>query len=228
VDKWLDLIILAGKVIWVQIQTVLHPIAEVLESAMQSFWFIFILTIIAGYLVIEALNAIISFYRSHNFIHRKMVVEPSRDIEFSLFLQTLWQSDSSKGMLANSKSAKSRYLQFSGQERSFIQNYLEHRLQFLRANHLLFLLAALFVGLLSSIFAGVLPVNHVAITGETVLKTFLFLITWLMIMQMKYVSIKKQTFLHLSWIQETNRTVPVNTIQEDAAVTIENESNPSY
>lgn len=227
-EKWLELIILAGKIIWVQIQTVIHPIIELFKSGMNSFWFVFGLTVLIGYLLLGILKKGITFYQAHNFIHRKMIIEPSRDIEFSLFLQTLWQSDRSKGLLANAKSAKSRYLQFNTQERLFIQNYLHRRMDFLRSNQPLFLLAALFVGLMSSILADVLPINAVNFTGESVLKTTLFVLVWLFIMQTKYISMKKQTYLHLTWMQETNRTVSSDLVEEVAAVSIEHENNPSY
>jgi hypothetical protein len=227
-EKWLELILLAGKVIWVQLQTVLLPIIELMETGMNSFWFVFALTVFTGYLLFEVLNKCITFYQAHNFIHRKMVSESPRDIEFSLFLKTLWQSDRSKGLVANAKAAKSRYLQFNTQERLFIQNNLQQRMRVLRNNQPLFLLAALFAGLISSIAANVLSLNATSFTGESVLKTSLFLIVWLFIMQLKYVSMKKQTHHHLAWMQETNRTAAVDLIQEDAAVSITNESNPTY
>jgi len=227
-EKWLELIILAGKIIWVQIQTVVNPITELVESGLHSFWFVFGLTVLAGYLVLSIGNKAISFYQSHNFIHRKMTVETASDIEFTLFLKTLWQSDRSKGLIANGKSAKSRYLQFNTQERIYIQNYLQHRLRFLRNNQPLFLLSALFIGLISSIFAGVLPMDKVSFTAESVVKTTLFILVWLFIMQTKYVSLKKQTYYHLTWMQETNRTVGIAYLQEDAAVSLEKENNPAY
>ncbi|ANX13304.1 hypothetical protein ABE41_014945 [Fictibacillus arsenicus] len=226
-EKWLELIILAGKVIWVQLQTVINPVVELMESGMNSFWFVFALTVLTGCVIMELLNKAITFYQAHNFIHRKMVREPARDIEFSLFIKTLWQTDRSKGLVANAKAAKSRYLQFNLQERLFIQNNLQQRMRFLRNNQPLFLLAALLTGLFSSIAANVLPINSVSFTGESVLKTVLFLLTWLFIMQSKYVSMKKQTYYHLAWMQETNRTAAVDLIQDDAAVSI-NESNPTY
>jgi hypothetical protein len=226
-EKWLELIILAGKVIWVQLQTVINPVVELIESGMNSFWFVFALTVITGFIILEILYRAITFYQAHNFIHRKMVREPARDIEFSLFLKTLWQSDRSKGLVANAKAAKSRYLQFNLQERLFVQNNLQQRMRFLRNNQALFLLAAIFTGLLSSIAANVLPINSVSFTGESVLKTVLFLLAWLFIMQSKYVSMKKQTYYHLAWMQETNRTAAVDFIQDDAAVSI-NENNPTY
>ncbi|MBY6035089.1 hypothetical protein KUV80_00390 [Fictibacillus nanhaiensis] len=227
-EKWLEILLLAGKIIWVQIQTVVLPVLELFERGMNSFWFVFALTVFSGYLLLGALNKGIAFYQAHNFIHRKMSIEPSRDIEFTLFLQTLWQSERSKGLIANAKSAKSRYLQFNSQERLFIQNYLQHRLKFLRNNQSLFLLGALFVGLISSIFSGVLPLNEVSFTAESTVKTTLFLVVWLLIMQTKYMAIKKQTFYHLVWMQETNRTLPMDLIHENATVSLENESNPSY
>jgi hypothetical protein len=226
-EKWLELIILAGKVIWVQLQTVINPVVELMESGMNSFWFVFALTVLTGCVILELLNKAITFYQAHNFIHRKMVREPARDIEFSLFIKTLWQTDRSKGLVANAKAAKSRYLQFNLQERLFIQNNLQQRMRFLRNNQPLFLLAALLTGLFSSIAADVLPINSVSFTGESVLKTVLFILTWLFIMQSKYVSMKKQTYYHLAWMQETNRTAAVHLIQDDAAVSI-NESNPTY
>jgi hypothetical protein len=226
-EKWLELIILAGKVIWVQLQTVINPVVELIESGMNSFLFMFALTVLTGCIILELLNKAITFYQAHNFIHRKMVKEPARDIEFSLFIKTLWQTDRSKGLVANAKAAKSRYLQFNLQERLFIQNNLQQRMRFLRNNQPLFLLAALLTGLFSSIAADVLPINSVSFTGESVLKTVLFILTWLFIMQSKYVSMKKQTYYHLAWMQETNRTAAVHLIQDDAAVSI-NESNPTY
>jgi hypothetical protein len=226
-EKWLELIILAGKVIWVQLQTVINPVVELMESGMNSFWSVFALTVLTGCVILELLNKAITFYQAHNFIHRKMVREPARDIEFSLFIKTLWQTDRSKGLVANAKAAKSRYLQFNLQERLFIQNNLQQRMRFLRNNQPLFLLAALLTGLFSSIAADVLPINSVSFTGESVLKTVLFILTWLFIMQSKYVSMKKQTYYHLAWMQETNRTAAVHLIQDDAAVSI-NESNPTY
>jgi hypothetical protein len=227
-EKWLELIILAGKVIWVQIKTVTNPIYVLLENGLNSFWFVFALTIIAGYVLLELLNKGIAFYQAHNFIHRKMVIEPARDIEFNLFLKTLWQSDRSKGLTRNAKSAKSRYLQFNTNERLFIQNYLGNRLRFLRNSQPLFLLTALFGGLISSIIVDVLPLNTVSLTAESIVKTVLFLIVWLFIMQVKYVSIKKQTYYHLVWMKETNRTAAVDLVHEDAAVSIAHESNPTY
>jgi hypothetical protein len=228
VEKWLDLLILAGRIIEIQIQTVLHPIVVLWQTAMQSFWFVFSLSIIVGYLIIGTLGNLINYYKAHNFVHRNMGIEPARDIEFSLFLQTLWQFDRSKGLLGNAKSAKSRFLQFSGEERLYIQNYLEHRIHYLRTNHFLFIAAALFIGLTSAIIVGVIPVSNVVVTGEMVLKTLLFVLAWLIIMEVKYVSLNKQTYLHLAWMQETNRLVPVDLINEDTASAIEKESNPSY
>lgn len=226
-EKWLELIILAGKIIWVQVQTVINPIVELMEAGMNAFWFVFALTVITGYIILKLLNKAFTFYQAHNFIHRKMVNEFANDIEFSLFINTLWQSDRSKGLVANAKAAKSRYLQFNVQERLFIQNNLQQRMRFLRNNHPLFFIAALFTGLLSSIAANVLPINSVSFTGENILKTALFLLVWLFIMQLKYVSMKKQTYYHLAWMQETNRTAAVELMQEDAAVTL-NENNPTY
>ncbi|MCM3718036.1 hypothetical protein [Fictibacillus phosphorivorans] len=227
-EKWLELIILAGKVIWVQLQTGINPIVELIESSMNSFWFVFVLTVITGTIILEVLYKAITFYQAHNFIHRKMVREPASDIEFSLFIKTLWHTDRSKGLVANAKAAKSRYLQFNGQERLVIQNSLQQRLRFLRNNQPLFLLAAIFAGLLSSIAANVLPINTVSFTGESILKTVLFLLTWLFIMQSKYVSMKKQTYYHLAWMQETNRTAAVELNQEEDAPVSFNESNPTY
>ncbi|MDR7074128.1 hypothetical protein [Fictibacillus barbaricus] len=227
-EKWLELFLLANKVIWVQIKTAVYPIKELFESGMNSFWFVFAITIIAGILLIEAVNRIITFYQSHNFIHRKMTFEHSRDIEYSLFLQNLWQKERSKGLVGNAKSAKSKYLQFNSQERLFIQNYLQQRVRFLRSNQSLFLLAALFIGLISSIAAGVLPINSMKFTLESTVKTTLFLLVWLFIMQTKYVSLKKQAYHHLTWMQETNRSVSIDLLDVDAAVSVENEINPSY
>lgn len=228
-EKWLDIFMLTSKVIWVQIQTVINPLIELIQSGMNNFWFVFVLTIVAGAALLSIIINGITFYQAHNFIHRKMVLESSQDIEFTLFLKSLWQSDRSKGLLPNAKSAKSRYLQFNTQERFYVQTYLQERLKFLRTNQPLFILAALFLGLISSIAADVLPIEAVQLTAENVLKTTLFVLVWLFIMQTKYVSIKKQTYYHLAWMQETNRSVNVDYMQdEDAAVSIEKENNPAY
>ncbi|WNB93051.1 hypothetical protein [Bacillus sp. NEB1478] len=227
-EKWLDLFLLASKIIWVQIKTAVYPIKELLESGMNSFWFVFGITILSGIILFEVLSKMITFYQSHNFIHRKITFEHSRDIEYTLFIQKLWQKERSKGLVGNAKTAKSKYLQFNAQERLFIQNYLQQRLKFLRSNQPLFLLSALFIGLISSILAGVLPINAMKFTAESTVKTMLFLLVWLFIMQTKYVSMKKQAYHHLAWMQETNRTVPIDLMDVDAAVSVENEINPSY
>jgi hypothetical protein len=228
VEKWLELILLASKIIWVQMKTTVYPISQLFESGMNSFWFVFALTLLIGILLFEIINKMITFYQAHNFIHRKMAFEHAGDIEYTLFIQNLWQKERSKGLVGNAKSAKSRYLQFNVHERLFIQNYLQHRLKFLRSNQPLFLVGALFIGLISSIFAGVLPLSDVKFTAESTVKTSLFILVWLFMMQTKYVSMKKQTYHHLAWMQETNRSVSMELIDVDAAVSLENESNPSY
>jgi hypothetical protein len=228
-EKWLEILTLAAKIIWVQIQTVINPVIELTESAMNSFWFVFSLTIITGYVLLRLVQNAITYYQAHNFIHRKMNNEPASDIEFTLFMKSLWKKDRSKGLVANAKSAKSRYLQFNAQERLSIQNYLQHRLKFLRTNQPLFILGAVVIGLLSSILVNVLPIEAAALTAENVLKTTLFILFWLFIMQTKYVSMKKQTYHHLVWMQETNRTSTVDYMQEkDAAVSTNKENNPAY
>lgn len=228
-EKWLEILTLAAKVIWVQIQTVVNPIIELTESAMSSFWFVFSLTIIAGYVILKLVQNAITFYQAHNFIHRRMNNEPSNDIEFTLFMKSLWKNDRSKGLLANAKSAKSRYLQFNAQERVLLQNYLQQRHRFLRTNQPLFILSAVVIGLLSSVLVNVLPIESASLTAENVLKTALFILSWLLIMQTKYVSMKKQTYHHLVWMQETNRTTTVDYMQEeDAAVSTNKENNPAY
>jgi hypothetical protein len=228
-EKWLDVLLLAGKVIWVQIQTVINPLKELMDSSLNSFWFVFALTILAGYLLLGILNKGLAFYQTHNFIHRKMVVESSQDVEFSLFLKTLWQKEQSKGLLANAKSAKSRYLQFNAQERQFIQTYLQQRLRFLRTNQPLFILGAVLVGLASSIIADVLPVEGIRFTAENLLKSALFVLVWLFLMQLKYISLKKQTYYHLTWMLETNRAISADyDLEEEALVSLEKENNPAY
>ncbi|KZE64671.1 hypothetical protein AWM68_11065 [Fictibacillus phosphorivorans] len=228
-EKWLEILMLTGKVIWVQIQTVTTPLIELIQSGANNFWFVFAVTIVAGAALLSLMINGITFYQAHNFIHRKMVIESSQDIEFTLFLKSLWQSDKSKGLLANAKSAKSRYLQFNAQERLFVQTYLHQRLKFLRTNHPLFILTALLIGLISSIAVNVLPLEAAAFTAENVLKTTLFVLVWLFIMQAKYVSIKKQTYYHLGWMQETNRAVNVDYMNdEEASDTKEKENNPAY
>ncbi|MQR95178.1 hypothetical protein [Fictibacillus phosphorivorans] len=228
-EKWLEILTLAAKIIWVQIQTVIHPITELTESAMNSFWFVFSLTIIAGYILLRLVQNAITFYQAHNFIHRKMNNESVNDIEFTLFMKSLWKKDRSKGLLANAKSAKSRYLQFNAQERLSLQNYLQHRLRFLRTNQPLFILGAVMIGLLSSISMNVLPIEAAAVNAENVLKTTLFILSWLLIMQAKYVSMKKQTYHHLAWMQDTNRTTTVDYIhEEDVTISSNKENNPAY
>ncbi|MDM5315458.1 hypothetical protein QUF49_05580 [Fictibacillus sp. b24] len=228
-EKWVEILMLTGKIIWVQIQTVINPLIELIESGTNNFWFVFAFTIVAGAALLSLIINGITFYQAHNFIHRKMVIESSQDIEFTLFLKTLWQSSRSKGLLANAKSAKSRYLQFNTQERLFVQTYLQQRLKFLRINQPLFILAAVFIGLISSIAVNVLPIEAVALTAENVLKTTLFVLVWLFIMQTKYVSVKKQTYYHLAWMQETNRAVNEDYIQDEGAqLSIEKENNPAY
>ncbi len=228
-EKWLEILTLAAKIIWVQIQTVIHPIIKLTESAMNSFWFVFSLTIIAGYILLMLLQNAFTFYQAHNFIHRKMNNEPANDIEFTLFMKSLWKNDRSRGLLANAKSAKSRYLQFNAQERLSLQNYLQHRLRFLRANQPLFILGAVVIGLLSSISVNVLPIEAASVNAENVLKTTLFILSWLLIMQAKYVSMKKQTYHHLVWMQDTNRTTTADYMQEeDVAVLTNKENNPAY
>lgn len=228
-EKWLEILMLTGKVIWVQIQTVINPLIELIQSGANNFWFIFAVTIVAGAALLSLMINGITFYQAHNFIHRKMVIESTQDIEFTLFLKSLWQSDRSKGLLANAKSAKSRYLQFNSQERLFVQTYLHQRLKFLRTNHPLFILAALLIGLISSIAVNVLPLEAAALTAENVIKTTMFILVWLFIMQVKYVSIKKQTYSHLGWMQETNRAVNLNYIYDEvASESKEKENNPAY
>lgn len=228
-EKWLKILTLAAKIIWVQIQTAINPIIELTESAMNSFWFVFSLTIITGYVLLRLVQNAITYYQAHNFIHRKMNNEPASDIEFTLFMKSLWKKDRSKGLVANAKSAKSRYLQFNAQERLSIQNYLQHRLKFLRTNQPLFILGAVVIGLLSSITVNVLPIEAAALTAENVLKTTLFILFWLFIMQAKYVAMKKQTYHHLAWMQDTNRTTAVDYMQEeDVTVSTNKENNPAY
>jgi hypothetical protein len=157
-----------------------------------------------------------------------MTFEHAGDIEYSLFVRNLWMQDRSRGLIANAKSAKSKYLQFNNQERLFIQNHLQHRMKFLRNNQPLFLLAALFIGLVSSIFSKVLPIQDMSITAESIVKTTLFILVWVFFMQAKYVSMKKQTYKHLSWLQETNRSAAIDVINEDKTISMESESSPSY
>ncbi|GGB47470.1 hypothetical protein [Fictibacillus barbaricus] len=228
-EKWLEILMLTGKVIWVQIQTVINPIIELIESSLNVFWFVFVLTVIAGYLLLGIINKGITFYHAHNFIHRKMAVESAQDIEFTIFIKSLWQKDPSKGLVANAKSAKSRYLQFNAQERLYVQSYLQHRLRFLRTNQPLFILGAVFIGLISSIAVEVLHLEAVQLTAENILKTTLFVLVWLFLMQSKYVSVKKQTYHHLAWLQETNRSATIDYIpEEDKVVSMEKENNPAY
>ncbi|MFC0187778.1 hypothetical protein ACFFJY_05725 [Fictibacillus aquaticus] len=182
-DRLAELLEITLKIISVKTMDVIYPVYKLGEYLGGFFAFRFAAVLLGLFIVLRIMEKAAEYYALHNFIHKKMVTPSAGSAEYKLFLSHVWEYETSKGIVANHKTARSRLLRFNKEELNSIQAYLKTRRRTVNRSLLYILSASFTAGVLSAYVSEWAYSN--GLDREFFLKTALFTAVWYLIFELR-------------------------------------------
>jgi hypothetical protein len=182
-DRLAELLEITLKILSVKVMDVVHPVYKLGEYLGGFFAFRFAAVLFGLYLILRITEKMAEYYALHNFVHKKMVTPSAGITEYRLFISHVWEYETSKGMVANQKNAKSRLLRFNKEELKFILTYLKTRRRTV-SRSLLYVLSGSFLAGVLSAYVSEWALEF-GLDREFFLKAALFTAVWYLIFELR-------------------------------------------